>query len=530
MLKWGVEDLDFSLKCWLSGHRILHDPKAVVGHRFRTTFDNFDSPIDHFLVNQLRMAWKNFTEGVWIEWLDRTRRRHCQQLSEHPEGLWARVWKLFCEGRESADRERAHLHGHRVHDEFWYADRFGLNWPRLALSPGESAAGGFQSPAAKRRDDTPDGPSPSPPPPDKPCCGPFEIEGPEEGDAERGAAAPGVAAPRQQRRALSYTLPGDSVTLNATSTDRRRQFDASRLHWRYDRRPADSTVADLPDGTASVQVRPDVAGQYDISASCEGYSSSYTVYAIGIRHETVAAAPANNDNTRTRIGVGEQVTLTILPDVADLQGRFHVAQGNGYFRISPNGTAIMQDPSPRHTIVYNAPPRGRNTTVRVTIHGVSTSVPFTIVEPQQTVTATAHADYFAANSQLAGQGTHYTVRFDPADVSFRNVRVREGKVRPSHKRGFFSAHNPPAHTPLPPANIQPDNTVVDDCYIYYTTPYTDYKPGTFSWVIPLEWQVLGQHSWNPLRSNTQTFTMLDNAGTTEITKFGMTTAPRTPGQ
>jgi hypothetical protein len=167
MLKWGVEDLDFSLKCWLSGHRILHDPKAVVGHRFRTTFDNFDAPIDHFLVNQLRMAWKNFTEGVWTEWLDRTRRRHCQQLSEHPEGLWARVWKMFCEGRDSADRERAHLHGHRVHDEFWYADRFGLNWPRLAPLPGESASGGFQSPGKRRRarDDTPDGPSPSPPPP-----------------------------------------------------------------------------------------------------------------------------------------------------------------------------------------------------------------------------------------------------------------------------------------------------------------------------------------------------------------------------
>jgi hypothetical protein len=58
---------------------------------------------------------------------------------------------MFCEGRASADRERAHLLGHRVHDEFWYADRFGLNWPRLAPLPGESASGGFQSPATKRR-------------------------------------------------------------------------------------------------------------------------------------------------------------------------------------------------------------------------------------------------------------------------------------------------------------------------------------------------------------------------------------------
>jgi len=123
----------------------------VVGHRFRTTFDNFDTPIDHFIVNQFRMAWKNFTEGVWIEWLDRTRRRHRQQLSEHPEGLWARVWKMFCDDRASADAKRAHLHGHRVHDEFWYADRFGLNGPRLAPLPGESASGGFRSTGNRRR-------------------------------------------------------------------------------------------------------------------------------------------------------------------------------------------------------------------------------------------------------------------------------------------------------------------------------------------------------------------------------------------
>jgi GT2 family glycosyltransferase len=161
MRKWGVEDLDFSLKCWLSGHRILHDPQAVVGHRFRTAFDNYDAPVEEFLVNQLRMAWKNFTRGVWEVWLDRTHQRHSRQLSEHPEGLWARVWAMFLEGRASADAERAHLHARRVRDEFWYADRFGLAWPRLATFPGESVCGGFQSPERLRaRGDA--APSPSP--------------------------------------------------------------------------------------------------------------------------------------------------------------------------------------------------------------------------------------------------------------------------------------------------------------------------------------------------------------------------------
>ena len=35
MLVWGVEDLDFGLRTWMMGHSILHDPEAVVGHRFR---------------------------------------------------------------------------------------------------------------------------------------------------------------------------------------------------------------------------------------------------------------------------------------------------------------------------------------------------------------------------------------------------------------------------------------------------------------------------------------------------------------
>lgn len=67
MRMWGVEDLDFGLKCWLMGHRILHDPEAVVGHRFRKTFDNYAVPLEQLVVNQLRMARKQFTQGVWSE-------------------------------------------------------------------------------------------------------------------------------------------------------------------------------------------------------------------------------------------------------------------------------------------------------------------------------------------------------------------------------------------------------------------------------------------------------------------------------
>lgn len=145
MRSWGVEDLDFGLKAWLLGARILHEPRAVVGHRFRSSFDNYEVPIEDLLMNQLRMARKQFTPAVWESWLDSTRARVERQVDGHPEGVWARTWNLFEANRRSVERERSYLQSHRLHDEFWYARRFGLDWPRLAAVPDGNAgpAGSF---------------------------------------------------------------------------------------------------------------------------------------------------------------------------------------------------------------------------------------------------------------------------------------------------------------------------------------------------------------------------------------------------
>jgi hypothetical protein len=131
MRLWGLEDLDFGLKCWLMGHRVLHDPLAVVGHRFRKSFDNFSVPMEQVVANQLRMARKNFTHSVWCEWAERCRQRHQGSLADYPQGVWTRSWQLFEADRASVELERSYLHGQRVRDEFWFAERFGQSWPRL---------------------------------------------------------------------------------------------------------------------------------------------------------------------------------------------------------------------------------------------------------------------------------------------------------------------------------------------------------------------------------------------------------------
>ena len=131
MVDWGVEDIDFGLKAWLLGFSILHNSRATIGHRFRRTFDNYSVAEEAIVVNQLRMARKNFTEPVWEEWVSRSRERE-------PEDLWASAWARFSKDRSSVETEREYLLARRQRDEFWYAQRFGLDWPTAPLTPTDS--------------------------------------------------------------------------------------------------------------------------------------------------------------------------------------------------------------------------------------------------------------------------------------------------------------------------------------------------------------------------------------------------------
>ena len=125
MRQWGSEDIDFGLRVWMMGSLILNDPDAVVGHRFRATFDNFEVTPSHTLSNQLRMARKNFDDPVWKQWL-----AACQRRYEPWRDLWTEAWSAFEQDRTSIDAARTHLLEHRTRDEYWFADYFDLPWPR----------------------------------------------------------------------------------------------------------------------------------------------------------------------------------------------------------------------------------------------------------------------------------------------------------------------------------------------------------------------------------------------------------------
>jgi len=130
MKYWGVEDLELSLKCWLMGSRILHDPRSVIAHRFQTKFQNYEVPSEHVIANHCRCARKLFTRPVWEDWLQRFIRSQLEPQCDRRRQQWTEAWKIFDEGRDSVEQERRYVQRHKLHDEFWYADRFNLEWPK----------------------------------------------------------------------------------------------------------------------------------------------------------------------------------------------------------------------------------------------------------------------------------------------------------------------------------------------------------------------------------------------------------------
>jgi GT2 family glycosyltransferase len=125
MHEWGSEDLDFGLRAWFLGSGVLNDPDAIVGHRFRTSFDNFQVGAVHPLVNQLRMARRNFEDANWDAWLMACRERY----KSWPD-FWSSVWTTFEQGRDSVENDRRYVLDHKTRDEYWFADYFNLPWPR----------------------------------------------------------------------------------------------------------------------------------------------------------------------------------------------------------------------------------------------------------------------------------------------------------------------------------------------------------------------------------------------------------------
>ena len=492
MYYWGVEDLDFGLKCWLMGHRILHDPQAVIAHHFRTTFDNYSVPVEYLLVNQLRMARKHFTHAVWAAWLEHCRQRNLGPLAEHPEGLWAHVWQLFESERASVEQERSYLHARRVRDEFWYAERFGLSWPRLQAEAG--AVPSFALPFAQPSVGPSRGPSPTPPP----TCKVTAIV----------PATATVIVGLNQRFTAQGTLLGS-------------------VNWTTN--PAGSPA------TGSGQTfttKWSSSGAKQVTASCGGTSKTASVTVVSV---TGVLTPSDNfaGRSNTRFGVGEVINLSFRATPSQTAAQLG---GLKWFIDSGGGTLSGTDGNDGRG-VYTAPATARSVRLGLKVVSgpnagsvVATST-ITIVAPSDALMVQRPGTFIKHTTGRWSVGFKGNIFLRPTDVSFRGIKWGEGTVA-AVATGYLAPLNGKMHPVGPLIMVGPGDSTKGCQVLGIDTVFSGdggppFSVGDFLWAIPWEFSVGGSPRVSFTTANQHA--TADAVGTATISKKGAGPFARIPG-
>jgi outer membrane protein OmpA-like peptidoglycan-associated protein len=123
-----------------------------------------------------------------------------------------------------------------------------------------------------------------------------------------------------------------------------------------------------------------------------------------ITHETEAKQPSNR--ARTKLGVGERVTLTVAPG----PGTWTASKG----KLSATGGT---------TVIFTAPGKPDKVDITVTVNGQEDKVQFDVIAPSD-VHMDAHGTRHMANGR-PNAGFHADIYLLPADVSFVNVEFLE---------------------------------------------------------------------------------------------------------
>ena len=274
-----------------------------------------------------------------------------------------------------------------------------------------------------------------------------------------------------------------------------------------------------------VSVPFNVAGTITVTATCRGSTRSVDVTCVQgvLATATVVTAAGNPDNGRRTIGVGEQVRLTLTP--TSLPTVTWVLAGNG----------SLSHPT-ENPITFTAPVRAANPTITATCEGVSSTVTFDVIEPQNATATRNGGDFYNGNHPTwAGQGMNLTVTLNPTTVSFSSVFVHEHKVPAANRQGYFANRSPRMHQPFDEARVRPDNTIVDTCYFNDSPPPWSggsgkgaWVGGSMTWDIPLDWRCAPDKPWHFLQRNPQVFTITGANGGSTVSKFGITSGTRTP--
>lgn len=210
-----------------------------------------------------------------------------------------------------------------------------------------------------------------------------------------------------------------------------------------------------------------------------------------ITSKTVATSPA--DRARKRIGVGEEVELTVKPGPAT----WAITTGTG--KLSPKGS--------HSKVTYEADDKDGAVTITATASGCSCTISFTVVKPgswtmkRQSGTNLRHTD---KRPDCGWKGIMYV---HPDDVNFYNVETREKDskcvAKDSHisfKDLWHGNYPPPdrasgwfpivAHTSADGSTDNaPDTIYTGDPGAAATGAAPPFKKGSHYYLITMQWRV-----------------------------------------
>ena len=112
--KWGVDDIEFSMRAWRMGYRCLMSPKGTVWHWFRESKDRpVSAPWAEFDVNVLRCLLLHFSG----------RRLHAVMHGIKRRPSFAQSWHTF---QQDSDYEvwRGEMQSRFTRSEDWYFEKF----------------------------------------------------------------------------------------------------------------------------------------------------------------------------------------------------------------------------------------------------------------------------------------------------------------------------------------------------------------------------------------------------------------------
>lgn len=225
-----------------------------------------------------------------------------------------------------------------------------------------------------------------------------------------------------------------------------------------------------------------------------------------ILHVTLASCPA--DTSRTTIGVGEQLTLTLSPDCGTPI----------WWVLSGDGTLSAMSGNP---VTFTAGDQAGSPIVIGTEGGVSQSVTFNVIPPSNVQFTKdggdRHLQYFTSAGFLAH------VKILPTTVSFGAIHVREDSAPLSSASGVWTTMG--THPQGDWEAINDDNTLgTSDGDDHVAAWSSGVQPGGFTWSIPVRYAVDTSGNGYVFWTYDQVFTA-DNNGTAVQSKNGVLTAP-----